>query len=169
MYPIYMRPSPSLQGSSETYAVLGPRPQPMYILYSMYHSQLLIQHAVTTKGEGDARVACGQVRAGTREPPPDCVEKWVAEDKADGGVKADGEDVLAYFTVGVTHVPRPEDWPVNVLFLFLSYCFADIIVTLTGCRRSTSCCCSARHTSSSRIPAWMCPPPTTSAVCLCSR
>lgn len=58
----------------------------------------------------------GKYVPGTRVAPADCVEGWVKEDEAEGGVKPDGEDVIAYFTVGVTHVPRPEDWPVYVLF-----------------------------------------------------
>jgi primary-amine oxidase len=32
---------------------------------------------------------------------------WVAADRA-----IDGEDIVVWHTFGMTHVPRPEDWPV---------------------------------------------------------
>lgn len=61
----------------------------------------------------------------TRESPEDSISSWV-----EGGKKIDNEDILMYLTVGecicfvcsilsvvnqakgVTHIPRPEDWPV---------------------------------------------------------
>lgn len=53
----------------------------------------------------------------TREAPEDSLEKWVQGDD-----NLAEEDVLVYITTGVTHIPRPEDWPVmpvehvNLLF-----------------------------------------------------
>ncbi|KIJ66507.1 hypothetical protein HYDPIDRAFT_86968 [Hydnomerulius pinastri MD-312] len=44
----------------------------------------------------------------TREEPNDSVGKWVKE----GQGSIDNEDIVLYLTVGTTHVPRPEDWPV---------------------------------------------------------
>lgn len=43
----------------------------------------------------------------TREDPEDSVLKWSQEGKS-----IDGEDILLFVTFGVTHIPRPEDWPV---------------------------------------------------------
>ena len=33
--------------------------------------------------------------------------KWVSDNQ-----RVDSTDVVAWYTTGVTHVPRPEDWPV---------------------------------------------------------
>lgn len=43
----------------------------------------------------------------TREQPKDSITSWV-----EGGLPVKDEDLLVYMTVGTTHVPRPEDWPV---------------------------------------------------------
>ncbi|KAF8150485.1 peroxisomal copper amine oxidase [Mycena galopus ATCC 62051] len=43
----------------------------------------------------------------TREAPEDSLGKWV-----EGGKSIEQEDVLVYLTIGTTHIPRPEDWPV---------------------------------------------------------
>ncbi|KAF8899406.1 peroxisomal copper amine oxidase [Infundibulicybe gibba] len=43
----------------------------------------------------------------TREEPGDSVGQWVKGQK-----NVDNEDILVYLTVGTTHIPRPEDWPV---------------------------------------------------------
>uniref|UniRef100_A0A0W0FKR5 Amine oxidase n=1 Tax=Moniliophthora roreri TaxID=221103 RepID=A0A0W0FKR5_MONRR len=43
----------------------------------------------------------------TRDEPEDSLSKWVA-----GGKSVEKEDLLVYLTVGTTHIPRPEDWPV---------------------------------------------------------
>ncbi|KAG6807682.1 hypothetical protein H0H93_001235 [Arthromyces matolae] len=43
----------------------------------------------------------------TREEPDDSVGKW-----AQGKQSVEDEDILVYVTVGTTHIPRPEDWPV---------------------------------------------------------
>ncbi|KAN0100146.1 Copper amine oxidase, enzyme domain containing protein [Tylopilus felleus] len=44
----------------------------------------------------------------TREEPEDSVSRWVRE----GRGSIDNEDIVLYLTVGTTHIPRPEDWPV---------------------------------------------------------
>ncbi|KAG9023784.1 hypothetical protein FRB95_012481 [Tulasnella sp. JGI-2019a] len=45
----------------------------------------------------------------TRGSPPDSVVNWVKDAKDEN---LEGEDVVLFMTVGVTHIPRPEDWPV---------------------------------------------------------
>ena len=48
----------------------------------------------------------------TREEPEDSVRGWVKN-----GQSVVDEDLLVFVTVGTTHIPRPEDWPVYVCFL----------------------------------------------------
>ncbi|KAJ4470886.1 copper amine oxidase [Lentinula aciculospora] len=43
----------------------------------------------------------------TRVQPEDSVLSWVA-----GELPVKDEDLLVFLTVGTTHIPRPEDWPV---------------------------------------------------------
>jgi len=43
----------------------------------------------------------------TREEPTDSIAQWVQGDD-----NLAEEDILLYLTMGVTHIPRPEDWPV---------------------------------------------------------
>ncbi|KAJ6631458.1 copper amine oxidase [Mycena sp. CBHHK59/15] len=43
----------------------------------------------------------------TRDSPEDSIGEWVK-----GQQSVENEDILVYLTVGVTHIPRPEDWPV---------------------------------------------------------
>ncbi|XP_006453962.1 hypothetical protein AGABI2DRAFT_113718 [Agaricus bisporus var. bisporus H97] len=49
----------------------------------------------------------------TRQTPTDSIGNWVKDEK-----HTDGEDILVYFTVGTTHIPRPEDWPVMPMDAF---------------------------------------------------
>ena len=62
-------------------------------------------------GGGSVRMwPAGKYVPQTREQPEDSVPSWV-----ESGERLDvekGEDVLVWLTVGTTHVPRPEDWPV---------------------------------------------------------
>lgn len=59
----------------------------------------------------------GKYVPGSRAENPDSVTHWVQ-----GDASLEGADVLLYLTLGITHIPRPEDWPVmpmehlNVLF-----------------------------------------------------
>ncbi|KAF9479418.1 hypothetical protein BDN70DRAFT_878797 [Pholiota conissans] len=43
----------------------------------------------------------------TRDEPEDSVGTWV-----EGKLPVENQDILLYVTVGTTHIPRPEDWPV---------------------------------------------------------
>jgi len=43
----------------------------------------------------------------TREEPEESLGTWAKE-----GESIDNEDILLYLTLGTTHIPRPEDWPV---------------------------------------------------------
>lgn len=45
----------------------------------------------------------------SRGSPADSVGNWVKAAKEEN---LEGEDVVLFMTVGVTHIPRPEDWPV---------------------------------------------------------
>lgn len=50
----------------------------------------------------------GKYVPGTRgEEGSDLVSNWVKED-----ANTENEDVVVFLTVGTTHIPRPEDWPV---------------------------------------------------------
>ncbi|CCO30687.1 Peroxisomal primary amine oxidase [Rhizoctonia solani AG-1 IB] len=42
-----------------------------------------------------------------RTQPKDSVVEWSKD-----GESVDNKDILLFLTVGVNHVPRPEDWPV---------------------------------------------------------
>ncbi|KAF7297913.1 Amine oxidase [Mycena chlorophos] len=43
----------------------------------------------------------------TKEAPADSVSEWIKGEK-----DIENEDLLVYLTIGATHIPRPEDWPV---------------------------------------------------------
>ncbi|RDB19304.1 Copper amine oxidase 1 [Hypsizygus marmoreus] len=43
----------------------------------------------------------------TREEPEDSIGKWV-----EGKQNVDNDDIVVFLTVGTTHIPKPEDWPV---------------------------------------------------------
>ncbi|KAF8520966.1 hypothetical protein JB92DRAFT_2828019 [Gautieria morchelliformis] len=45
----------------------------------------------------------------TMDPPNDSVEKWANEEES-----IDDDDILLFVTMGVNHIPRPEDWPVVI-------------------------------------------------------
>ena len=108
-----------------------------------------------------------------REEPADSLARWVRDD---GDANIENEDVLVYVTVGTTHIPRPEDWPVYVCCFFLlslpsydvSHRFGlverilgtmmcpDLTLTFAGCLWNTSALRSSRIVFSLRIPAWTC-------------
>jgi primary-amine oxidase len=61
----------------------------------------------------------------TKEEPEDSLGSWVKGEKS-----IENEDILVYVTIGVTHIPRPEDWPVYVL---VSLRLAFLIDIELGC------------------------------------
>ena len=61
--------------------------------------------------EGGRMWPSGKFVPQAREEPADSLALWVRDD---GDAKIENEDVLVYVTVGTTHIPRPEDWPVYV-------------------------------------------------------
>ena len=70
--------------------------------------------------EGGRMWPSGKFVPQAREEPADSLALWVRDD---GDAKIENEDVLVYVTVGTTHIPRPEDWPVYVCCFspFLSF------------------------------------------------
>ncbi|KAJ6590020.1 copper amine oxidase [Mycena vulgaris] len=60
------------------------------------------------EGEKGGRMwPAGKYVPQTRDAPPDSIGNWVKREE-----NIENEDILVYLTVGVTHIPRPEDWPV---------------------------------------------------------
>ncbi|KAF5383968.1 hypothetical protein D9757_006915 [Collybiopsis confluens] len=60
------------------------------------------------EGEKGGRMwPAGKYVPQTRDQPADSIASWVA-----GGLPVKDEDILVFLTVGTTHIPRPEDWPV---------------------------------------------------------
>ncbi|KAA1067725.1 hypothetical protein PGT21_015460 [Puccinia graminis f. sp. tritici] len=49
----------------------------------------------------------GKFVPGTMETPTDSIENWLAEDKS-----IENEDIVAYVTFGINHIPTPEQFPV---------------------------------------------------------
>lgn len=58
-------------------------------------------------GNSEREYPSGKYVPQTRDTPEDSVGNWVKN-----GENIDGEDILVFFNVGTTHIPRPEDWPV---------------------------------------------------------
>ncbi|KIO07028.1 hypothetical protein M404DRAFT_14957 [Pisolithus tinctorius Marx 270] len=58
--------------------------------------------------EGSRLFPSGKYVPQTREGPKDSVGKWVNE----GNGSIENEDIVLFLTLGTTHIPRPEDWPV---------------------------------------------------------
>ncbi|KAF9567748.1 peroxisomal copper amine oxidase [Agrocybe pediades] len=59
-------------------------------------------------GSGTVRMwPAGKYVPQTKEEPEDSVGSWV-----EGQQEVEDEDLLVFVTIGTTHIPRPEDWPV---------------------------------------------------------
>ncbi|KAJ6491696.1 copper amine oxidase [Mycena vitilis] len=71
----------------------------------------------------------------TRDAPEDSIGNWVKGEKS-----VENEDILMYLTVGVTHIPRPEDWPVmpvehlNITFKPVSFFEVNPSMDVPGLR-----------------------------------
>jgi primary-amine oxidase len=59
--------------------------------------------------QGSRMWPAGKFVPGSREEPNDSVAAWSANED-----NIENEDVVLFLTVGTTHIPRPEDWPVYV-------------------------------------------------------
>ncbi|KAK0541491.1 peroxisomal copper amine oxidase [Tilletia horrida] len=67
------------------------------------------KHTFWTVPYDDARrYPAGKYVPQTLEAPEDSIEKWVGDGKA----PIANADIVSYLTIGTTHVPRPEDFPV---------------------------------------------------------
>ena len=42
--------------------------------------------------------------------PNEGLPQWVADDEP-----LEGEDIVIWYTQGVTHIPRPEEWPIMTI------------------------------------------------------
>jgi primary-amine oxidase len=72
-------------------------------------------------GQGSMRMwPAGKYVPQTRDEPEDSIRGWVKGDQ-----KVIDEDLLVFVTFGTTHIPRPEDWPVYILFWFNFGCPAS--------------------------------------------
>lgn len=101
-------------------------------------------------GGGSIRMwPAGRYVAQTREDPEDSVRGWVK-----GGQKVIDEDLLVFVTVGTTHIPRPEDWPVYALFFGSIQSHTDIH-SLIACQWTTCQSPSSPIHSSRQILASM--------------
>jgi len=71
----------------------------------------------------------------TKEAPEDSIGNWVK-----GGKSIENEDILVYLTIGTTHIPRPEDWPVmpvehlNITFKPVSFFAVNPSMDVPGIR-----------------------------------
>lgn len=65
-------------------------------------------HLWTVPYEENRFYPAGRYPVQTRELQEDSVEKWVGDGKLDIANK----DILTFFTIGTTHIPRPEDFPI---------------------------------------------------------
>ncbi|KAE8268497.1 hypothetical protein A4X09_0g3851 [Tilletia walkeri] len=67
------------------------------------------KHALWTLPYHDERkYPAGKYVPQTLEAPEDSIEKWVD----DGKDSIQNTDIVSYITIGTTHIPRPEDFPV---------------------------------------------------------
>jgi primary-amine oxidase len=65
-------------------------------------------HLWTLPYHATERYPSGMFVPQTFEAPQDSIEKWVG----DGKTNVANTDIVTYVTVGTTHIPRPEDFPV---------------------------------------------------------
>lgn len=71
-------------------------------------NDLWVCRDVESQGGPSERVyPAGKYVPQTTGTPEDSIGNWVKD-----GKPTDGEDILVYFNIGTTHIPRPEDWPV---------------------------------------------------------
>ncbi|KAH9031052.1 copper amine oxidase [Lactarius pseudohatsudake] len=73
------------------------------------HNALWVVREKEDAREGGRMWPSGKFVPQARDEPVDSLARWLRDD---GDAKIENEDVLVYVTVGTTHIPRPEDWPV---------------------------------------------------------
>jgi primary-amine oxidase len=61
-------------------------------------------HLWVTPYEPTERYAAGSYVMG---PGPDGLPKWTRANRS-----IENQDIVVWYTMGVTHIPRPEEWPV---------------------------------------------------------
>lgn len=129
------------------------------------HNALWVVREKEDEREGGRMWPSGKFVPQQREEPADSLARWVRDD---GDANIENEDVLVYVTVGTTHIPRPEDWPVYVLSFFLPSGFSTLPLscrreltkmelTCTGCPWTTSGLRLSRIASSLPTLVWMFP------------
>jgi len=60
------------------------------------------------EGDAEGRMwPAGRYVPQTMDAPEDSVEKW-----ASGEESIEDDDIVVFSTIGINHIPRPEDWPV---------------------------------------------------------
>jgi hypothetical protein len=127
------------------------------------HNTLWVVREKEDAREGGRMWPSGKYVPQAREEPADSLARWVRDD---GDAKIENEDVLVYVTIGTTHIPRPEDWPVYVAAAFLPPYVSHPVCTSIGCPWTTSALRSSRIVSSLPTPAWTFPGKRTRKVCL---
>jgi primary-amine oxidase len=111
--------------------------------------------------EGGRMWPSGKFVPQARGEPADSLARWLRDD---GEENIENEDVLVFVTVGTTHIPRPEDWPVYVYSSVSPGCSCSYVygrasglammdLTCTGCPWSTSGLRLSRIASSLPTPA----------------
>lgn len=73
------------------------------------HNALWVVREKKDAREGGRMWPSGEFVPQAREVSVDSLARWLRDD---GDAKIRNEDVLVYVTVGTTHTPRLEDWPV---------------------------------------------------------
>lgn len=70
-----------------------------------HRGQFASHHFWVTKYKPDELYAAGDYP--NQGLPDRGLPQWVSDNEA-----LDGEDIVAWYTMGVTHIPRPEEWPI---------------------------------------------------------
>jgi primary-amine oxidase len=130
------------------------------------HNTLWVVREKEDAREGGRMWPSGKFVPQAREEPADSLARWL---RNDGDANIENEDVLVYVTVGTTHIPRPEDWPVYVhsylsgispysyVYVRASGGTTMMDLTCTGCPWSTSGLRLSRIASSLPTPVWTFP------------
>ncbi|KAF7289376.1 Amine oxidase [Mycena indigotica] len=89
--------------------------------------------------KGGRMWAAGNYVPQTKQAPEDSIGEWVK-----GEESIEDEDLLVFLTIGATHIPRPEDWPVmpvehiNINFKPVSFFACNPSMDVPGVHDPTS-------------------------------